>query len=46
MKAHQVRRLPVIDGHEMVGIISQGDIANALSNADAGSLVEEISQPD
>jgi CBS domain-containing protein len=45
MKKHQVRRLPVMDGHELVGIISQGDIANALSNAEAGALVEEISQP-
>lgn len=45
MKAHQVRRLPVMDGHDLVGIISQGDIANALTNAEAGALVEEISQP-
>lgn len=45
MKERQVRRLPVMDGHDLVGIISQGDIANALSNAEAGALVEEISQP-
>jgi CBS domain-containing protein len=46
MKQHQVRRLPVIDGHDMVGIISQADIAQSMSNAAAGSLVEEISQPE
>lgn len=45
MKKHQVRRLPVIDGHDLVGIISQADIANVLSNEEAGELVEEISQP-
>jgi CBS domain-containing protein len=27
MKAHKVRRLPVIDGTDLVGMISQGDIA-------------------
>ena len=27
MKEHKVRRLPVIDGHELVGIVSQGDLA-------------------
>src|SRR4051812_8292955 len=27
MKDHKVRRLPVIDGNELVGMVSQGDIA-------------------
>ena len=45
MKAHQIRRLPVLDGHDLVGIISQADIAHALSNQEVGSLVDEISQP-
>jgi CBS domain-containing protein len=27
MSEHQVRRLPVIDGHELVGMVSQADIA-------------------
>src|SRR5829696_9423558 len=27
MSQHQVRRLPVIDGHDLVGIIAQADIA-------------------
>ena len=44
MKRHQVRRLPVIDGHDLVGIISQADIALALSAEDTGETVAEISE--
>jgi CBS domain-containing protein len=43
MKEHKVRRLPVIDGHELVGMISQGDIAQALPEDRVGELVEAIS---
>jgi CBS domain-containing protein len=39
----RVRRLPVIDGHDLVGIVSQADLAQALDNADVGELVEAIS---
>jgi CBS domain-containing protein len=39
----KVRRLPVIDGHDLVGIVSQADLAQALDNADVGELVEAIS---
>src|ERR1700712_1440893 len=42
MIEHKVRRLPVIDGHDLVGIVSQADLARALDNADAGELVEAI----
>lgn len=41
---HRVRRLPVIDGHRLVGIISQGDRAQALSDDQTGQLVESISK--
>jgi CBS domain-containing protein len=44
MKRYQVRRLPVIDGHELVGIISQADIALSLSPEDTGETVAEISE--
>lgn len=44
MQDHQVRRLPVIDGHDLVGIISQADIARSLSSSDTGRTVEEISE--
>lgn len=44
MERHQVRRLPVISGHSMVGIISQGDIARNYSEQRVGELVEHISE--
>lgn len=43
MKDKKVRRLPVIDGTEMVGIISQGDIATNMPDDMVGDLVEAIS---
>ncbi len=44
MEKHQVRRLPVIDGHDLVGIISQADIALSLSATETGEAVEAISE--
>ena len=44
MEQHQVRRLPVIDGHRLVGMVSQGDLAKALPDEETGHLVESISQ--
>ena len=43
MKEHQVRRLPVIDGHELVGIVSQADVARNIDEEKVGDLVEAIS---
>jgi CBS domain-containing protein len=43
MAEHKVRRLPVIDDHRMVGIISQADIATHLDEEQVGDLVEAIS---
>jgi CBS domain-containing protein len=43
MKEHKVRRLPVIDGHELIGIVSQGDLAQNADEEDIGDLVESIS---
>jgi CBS domain-containing protein len=40
---HKVRRLPVIDGRELVGIISQADIATNVDEQKVGDLVEAIS---
>jgi CBS domain-containing protein len=39
----KVRRLPVIDGRELVGIISQADIATNVDEERVGDLVEAIS---
>jgi CBS domain-containing protein len=43
MKTHAVRRLPVIDGDDVVGIISQADLATHSGETQVGSLVEQIS---
>jgi CBS domain-containing protein len=43
MEKHQVRRLPVITDHKLVGIISQGDIARNYTEERVGELVEHIS---
>ncbi|MFB2580551.1 CBS domain-containing protein [Herbiconiux sp. P15] len=44
MQEHQVRRVPVLEGGRLVGIISQADIALSLSPAETGETVEEISE--
>ena len=44
MKEHAVRRLPVIDGHDLVGIVTQGDLAKEIDEGDVGDLVEAISE--
>jgi CBS domain-containing protein len=43
MANHGVRRLPVIDGHDLVGMVSQADIAINLPEDKVGDLVEAIS---
>ena len=43
MIEHKVRRLPVIDGRELVGIISQADLATSVDEERVGDLVEAIS---
>jgi len=43
MSSHKVRRLPVIDGHRLVGVVSQADLARELDSAQVGELVEAIS---
>ncbi len=43
MAEHHVRRLPVIDGHELVGVVSQADLARNLDDEKVGDLVEAIS---
>jgi len=43
MKRHAVRRLPVVDGTEIVGMVSQADIARTADPKLVGRLVEAIS---
>jgi CBS domain-containing protein len=44
MSEYQVRRLPVIDGQRLVGMVSQADIARNIDEEKVGDLVEAISQ--
>ena len=43
MAQNQVRRLPVIDGHDLIGIVSQADIARNVDEEQVGKVVEAIS---
>jgi CBS domain-containing protein len=43
MKDHAVRRLPVIDGHEVIGMVSQADLAVNVADDDVGDLLAAIS---
>ena len=43
MAEHEVRRLPVIDGKRLVGIIAQADIARTQDDAETGQTVQDIS---
>lgn len=45
MAEHKVRRLPVIDGHQLIGMVSQADIATNIDDSQVGQLVESISAP-
>ena len=44
MQEHKVRRLPVIDGHDLIGMVSQGDIAKDYPEDRVGDLVAFISE--
>ncbi|MFI0240367.1 CBS domain-containing protein [Streptomyces sp. NPDC016845] len=43
MTRHKVRRLPVIDGTDLVGMVALADAARALKEPQAGRLVEALS---
>ena len=42
MKDHAVRRLPVIDGHDLVGVVGLEDLARNIEDDKLGDLVEAI----
>lgn len=43
MIERQVKRIPVIDGRKLVGIVSLADVSRALPNPDAGQLIDALS---
>ncbi|MEU9015618.1 CBS domain-containing protein [Streptomyces sp. NPDC048479] len=43
MTQHKVRRLPVIDGHDLVGMVAQADVARALPDPKVGDLLQTLS---
>lgn len=45
MADHQVRRLPVVEGSRLIGILALGDLAADGAEADAATALHEISEP-
>jgi CBS domain-containing protein len=45
MARHQVRRLPVVEEGQLVGMLAQADLALEEKEKKVGELLEEISQP-
>jgi len=46
MAEHKVRRLPVIDGQTLVGVVTQADLATNLDEEATGALVAAVSAAD
>jgi CBS domain-containing protein len=44
MAQHQVRRIPVVEGERVVGIVSQADVARAADEERTGEVVQQISE--
>ena len=42
---HQVRRLPVVEGEQLVGVVAQADVARQGEDEETGQVVEQISEP-
>jgi CBS domain-containing protein len=43
MKEHKIRRVPVLDGQDLVGIVAQADVARSLPESAVGDLVDAVS---
>jgi CBS domain-containing protein len=43
MGQRQVRRIPVVEGDQVVGIVSQADVARAADDEKTGEVVQQIS---
>jgi len=42
MKEHQVKRMPVMENHRLVGMISESDITSQLDNARISDFAQEV----
>jgi CBS domain-containing protein len=45
MARHRVRRLPVVEEGQLVGMLAQADVALEAMEKKVGETVEQISQP-
>ncbi|RDI68315.1 CBS domain-containing protein [Nocardia pseudobrasiliensis] len=45
MENHRIRRLPVIEGNRLVGIITEADLARGLPEQKIGEFVEAVCAP-
>jgi CBS domain-containing protein len=44
MASNQVRRLPVVEGDTLIGVVAQADVARVADERQVGETVEQISQ--
>jgi CBS domain-containing protein len=44
MAQHQVRRLPVVEDGQLVGVVAQADVAHEAKDKAVGQVIEEISR--
>ncbi|MFI1292979.1 CBS domain-containing protein [Streptomyces sp. NPDC020792] len=42
MEEHRIRRLPVIENHRLVGMISESDLSRTLPETEVGHFVEAV----
>jgi CBS domain-containing protein len=45
MESHQIRRVPVIESHRLVGMISEADLARHLPEQAVGAFIEVVCAP-
>jgi CBS domain-containing protein len=44
MASNQIRRLPVVEGDTLIGVVAQADVARAADERQVGETVEQISR--
>jgi CBS domain-containing protein len=44
MASNQVRRLPVVEGETLIGVVAQADVARSADERRVGETVEQISR--